>query len=63
MGKYYVFHDWENLKNSWDNRKKFNDYVERIKWDNILLYICLVIFGYFFYKYIIVWLIIGGGIW
>jgi hypothetical protein len=63
MSKYYVFHDWKNLKNSWDNRKKFNDYVEYIKWDNILMYIALGIFGYFFYKYVIVWLIIGGGIW
>jgi hypothetical protein len=52
MGKHYVFHDWGNLKNSWDNRDNFNKYVKKAKWDNILMFLALLGYIYFSLVYV-----------
>ena len=46
MGKFYVFHDWKNLKNSWDNKEKINNWFKRHIWDNIVAIISIFIFIY-----------------
>jgi hypothetical protein len=47
MGKYYPFHDWENLRNSWDNKDRINKFLEKAKFDDVIRYSALFIFIYF----------------
>jgi uncharacterized BrkB/YihY/UPF0761 family membrane protein len=52
MGKYYVFHDWKNLKNSWDNKEKINKWWKEHIWDNIVTILCIFILIYFILIYV-----------